>query len=53
VLPDVQAIARHGAADLFPLVSSGVVSLPDTTLGFRKGMLVRDPDGHVMQLVEK
>jgi catechol 2,3-dioxygenase-like lactoylglutathione lyase family enzyme len=53
VLPNVEAIAHHGAAGLFPLVSSGVVSLPDPTLGFRKGMLVRDPDGHAMQLVEK
>jgi catechol 2,3-dioxygenase-like lactoylglutathione lyase family enzyme len=32
-------------------VSSGVVSAKD--LGFNKGFLVRDPDGHVMQLIEK
>ncbi len=34
-------------------VSSGAVTLPDEKLGFRKGVLVRDADGHVMQLVEK
>ncbi|HYE65757.1 MAG TPA: VOC family protein [Pyrinomonadaceae bacterium] len=34
-------------------VSSGVVHLREATLGFTKGFLVRDPDGHVMQLVEK
>ena len=33
-------------------VSAGVVTVPDGTLGFKKGFLVRDPDGHVMQVVE-
>ena len=42
--------ARRG---LFPLVSPGVISLPDGALGFTKGVLVRDPDGHVLQLVER
>lgn len=32
-------------------VLSGVVSAID--LGFDRGFLVRDPDGHVMQLIEK
>jgi catechol 2,3-dioxygenase-like lactoylglutathione lyase family enzyme len=34
-------------------VSSGVVTIPNATLGFKKGFLVRDPDGHVVQIVEK
>ncbi|PWT93862.1 MAG: glyoxalase [Acidobacteria bacterium] len=33
-------------------VSSGAVTLPDHTIGFSKGLLVRDPDGHVMELVQ-
>jgi catechol 2,3-dioxygenase-like lactoylglutathione lyase family enzyme len=33
-------------------VSPGVVTAPDRSLGFGKGFLVRDPDGHVMQVVE-
>ena len=37
----------------FELVSSGVVSLPDAKLGFGRGALIRDPDGHVLQLVER
>ncbi len=37
----------------FELVSPGVVSLPDRKLGFRRGTLIRDPDGHVLQLVER
>ncbi len=32
-------------------VSPGVVALPDSKLGFSRGVLVRDPDGHPMQLV--
>lgn len=35
------------------IVSSGVVTIPDQTLGFKKGILVRDPDGHALRLVEK
>ncbi len=37
----------------FSLVSPGPVTLPDDTAGFRKGMLIRDPDGHAVQVVEK
>lgn len=33
-------------------VSSGPVALPDTRLGFANGILVRDPDGHGMLLVD-
>jgi hypothetical protein len=36
-----------------PWVSSGTVTLPENSLGFTTGLLVRDPDGHVLQLVEK
>jgi catechol 2,3-dioxygenase-like lactoylglutathione lyase family enzyme len=34
-------------------VSAGVITLPESILGFTKGLSVRDPDGHVIQLVEK
>lgn len=33
--------------------TSGVVTLPNGTLGFKKGMLIRDPDGHAIQLIER
>jgi catechol 2,3-dioxygenase-like lactoylglutathione lyase family enzyme len=33
-----------------PLVSSGLVALGDSKLGFRTGLLIRDPDGHLLQL---
>lgn len=35
------------------LISPGVMTIPDRALGFNKGFLVRDPDGHALQLVEK
>jgi hypothetical protein len=34
-----------------PFVSSGVVALPGAALGFERGALTRDPDGHAMQVV--
>ena len=34
-------------------VSPGVTALPDKGLGFSKGFLLRDPDGHAVQLREK
>ncbi len=49
-VPDVEAAAAalRGAARF---VSSSIVTMPDRTLGFTKGILVRDPDGHALQLV--
>jgi catechol 2,3-dioxygenase-like lactoylglutathione lyase family enzyme len=35
------------------LISSGVISLPDASLGFHKGLLLRDPDGHAVELVDR
>jgi hypothetical protein len=34
-------------------VSTGAVELPDGNVGFRKGVTVRDPDGHAVQIVER
>jgi catechol 2,3-dioxygenase-like lactoylglutathione lyase family enzyme len=31
---------------------AATVTIPEASLGFKKGFLVRDPDGHVMQVVE-
>lgn len=49
VVPDLDAAATILKGTV-QFVSSDVVTMPDRTLGFRKGLLVRDPDGHVMQL---
>ena len=50
VVSDLEA-AASALRDAAQFVSSGVVTLPDKSVGFGKGFLVRDPDGHVMQVV--
>jgi catechol 2,3-dioxygenase-like lactoylglutathione lyase family enzyme len=52
LVPDAQAAAGVLRRGGFRLISPGAVSLPDTALGFERGVRVRDPDGHVIQLVE-
>jgi catechol 2,3-dioxygenase-like lactoylglutathione lyase family enzyme len=52
-VPDADSAAAVVRRGKFRLLSPGPVELPDTTLGFRRGLLVRDPDGHVVQLVEQ
>jgi hypothetical protein len=34
------------------LVSPGVVALPEHPWGFTRGLLVQDPDGHVVQGID-
>lgn len=50
VVSDVEAAAAQ-VRGMGQLISSGVVTLPDKSLGFTKGLLVRDSDGHAMQIV--
>jgi catechol 2,3-dioxygenase-like lactoylglutathione lyase family enzyme len=52
LVPDAAAAAAVVRRGNFRLLASQPVELPDTTLGFRRGILVRDPDGHAVQLVE-
>jgi catechol 2,3-dioxygenase-like lactoylglutathione lyase family enzyme len=53
LVPDATAAAAAVRRGRFRLVSPSPVELPDTALGFRRGILVRDPDGHAIQLVEQ
>ncbi|HEY7505800.1 MAG TPA: VOC family protein [Gemmatimonadales bacterium] len=53
LVPDATAAAAVLRRGTFHLISSGAVILPDTALGFERGVRVRDPDGHVVQLVER
>lgn len=53
VTRDVQTAAARLRAGRFAFVSPGPVTIPEGTLQFARGFLARDPDGHVMQLVEK
>jgi catechol 2,3-dioxygenase-like lactoylglutathione lyase family enzyme len=53
LVPDVEAAAAVARRGKFRLISPGPVELPDTVLGFGNGFQLRDPDGHVVQLVER
>ena len=48
-----EAAARRSSIGRFALISPGVVALPENSLGFTRGLLVQDPDGHVMQVIDK
>ncbi|MGH9872993.1 MAG: VOC family protein [Pyrinomonadaceae bacterium] len=50
---DASKLAESLVGADFKLVSPGAIAVNDTRLGFGKGLLVRDPDGHVMALVER
>jgi catechol 2,3-dioxygenase-like lactoylglutathione lyase family enzyme len=51
LVPDAEAAAAAVRRGRFRLLTPPV-DLPDTSLGFTRGLLVRDPDGHAVQLVE-
>ena len=53
VVNSAEMFAQNLLAENFRFVSPGVVSISDGRLGFSKGLLARDPDGHVMALVEQ
>jgi hypothetical protein len=53
VVKAADMFAQNLLAENFRFVSPGVVTISDRRLGFSKGLLARDPDGHVMALIEK
>ncbi|BAC89102.1 VOC family protein [Gloeobacter violaceus] len=53
VVPDAQALSDRLRADRVRFVSPQLSDLGERHLGFRRGFLVRDPDGHVLQIVER
>ncbi len=53
ITTDASATTRTLRAGKNAFVSPGPVNLPSPQLGFAKGLLVRDPDGHVMQLTQR
>ena len=53
VTRDITGVAHRLWAGKFALVSPAVVALAEGQLGFTTGLLVRDPDGHAMQIIER
>jgi catechol 2,3-dioxygenase-like lactoylglutathione lyase family enzyme len=49
----IAGAARRLRAGKFAMVSPGIVPLAEGQLGFTVGLLVRDPDGHTMQVIER
>ena len=50
---DADAAAHQLQTNKASFVSSGVVANPTGQLGFQKALLVRDPDGHTIEIEEK
>jgi catechol 2,3-dioxygenase-like lactoylglutathione lyase family enzyme len=53
VSEQVEVASRRLLQARVPFISSTVVPFPNAEPGFRSALLVRDPDGHPMELVEK
>jgi catechol 2,3-dioxygenase-like lactoylglutathione lyase family enzyme len=50
VTPDVDAVASHARSGGGTWISPGPVALDGAPLGFDRGMLVGDPDGHALRV---
>lgn len=50
---NAEGIAANSQAEHIPFVSSGVVANPTLELGFKRAFVVRDPDGHAIEIKEK
>jgi catechol 2,3-dioxygenase-like lactoylglutathione lyase family enzyme len=53
VTRDISGVAHRLRAGRFAFVSPDVVTLVEGLLGFTAGLLVRDPDGHAMQVIAR
>jgi catechol 2,3-dioxygenase-like lactoylglutathione lyase family enzyme len=53
VVKDAAAIAQKLRMFSTAFISPSVVEIPGQILGFRKGFIVRDPDGHAIRIVEQ
>jgi catechol 2,3-dioxygenase-like lactoylglutathione lyase family enzyme len=53
IVSNANAAAQSLLAEKVSFVSPGVIAVSEKSLGFAKSFLVRDPDGHVMQLIER
>jgi len=49
---DAEATARAIRGSVCSALSPGVVTVADRTLGFTKGLLIKDPDGHALAVVQ-
>ncbi len=53
IIADLSTLVRRLKLNQSTLISPGIITIPEHTLGFRKGLLIRDPDGHALRFIEK
>ncbi len=51
-VPSATGFERALRFDRVDFVSPAPVALPDSSLGFAQGFLIRDPDGHLVRLIQ-
>jgi catechol 2,3-dioxygenase-like lactoylglutathione lyase family enzyme len=49
----IDAVAEPLRAAAVPFVSSGIATFHDGKLGFTSGLVIRDPDGHALGIVQR
>jgi catechol 2,3-dioxygenase-like lactoylglutathione lyase family enzyme len=52
MVADINIAAQAFRDRKYSFVSSGIVTLSETQLGFHRGILVRDPDGHILKIAQ-
>ncbi len=50
---DSQELSEKLRKNKIEFVSNGIIDVSEKEIGFSRGMIVRDPDGHAMQIIEK
>jgi len=53
VTDDIEAVLKTLQEKHYQLISSGIAVLPKAETGFHFAVIVRDPDGHPMELAKK
>lgn len=53
VVKDADLAAQKLSQGGYQFVSDGVAEIAEPTLGFKRAFMVRDPDGHVLRIVER
>ena len=53
VTNDIESAVVRLRAGRFAFISSGLTQFTEPVLGFKRSFLVRDPDAHAMQVIEK
>ncbi|GBO55413.1 hypothetical protein APA_3564 [Pseudanabaena sp. lw0831] len=53
VVNDAKAIAQKLRNSRTIFISPDAIEIPSLSLGFKRGFLVRDPDGHALRIIEK